>query len=123
VARDLQQPSRWLEALPLQGLSRFLFWNTLWLGVLTAFFSTIFGVAVGAASARGIQRARTLITTLSVLPLGPAADADGERVARSFAHAARAFDGFAGREKRFERPAGFAGVHCYWRSVSSRLWH
>ena len=62
-------PPRFFEALPLRGVARSLFWDTLQLSFLTTLFALLFGVVCALAIARGPQRFRFSALLLSALPL------------------------------------------------------
>ena len=62
-------PQRLSEALPLHGVARSMFWDTLQLSLLTTIFALVFGVICALAIARGPQRFRFAALLLSSLPL------------------------------------------------------
>ncbi|HEX8834565.1 MAG TPA: hypothetical protein VF719_10215, partial [Abditibacteriaceae bacterium] len=62
-------PSRLLGALPHDSLSRFLFFNTVELGLLTALFALCLGVPVGIVGACGGRTVRQVSVVLCALPL------------------------------------------------------
>ena len=62
-------PQRIIAALPMRGVARAMFWDTLQLSLLTTIFALLFGAVCALAIARGPRRFRFAALLLSALPL------------------------------------------------------
>ncbi len=62
-------PQRIVEATPLHGVARAMFWDTLHLSFLTTIFALVFGVICALAIARGPRQFQFAALILSALPL------------------------------------------------------